>query len=260
QVTVPSEPVFGKVGSTVLLPCTYNTNFVKGSAHQLTSALLLITLISLSLQILYYDGEFYPVDTRRDRIRLLQSIPTQGTASIEIQSIQPSDTGSYICRVVNPNDWSGNQQGTVNLEVLTPPSTPVCKMSGSTNVGSDVILTCNSVEGNPLPIYDWKKEKGASLTIPLPVFLLVSLDQRTGTLVLQNVSFAFTGSYQCTSSNEQGTASCSISVPTSTAAVVAGAVVGTLLVLLLLGALAAYFVWFKKRHFKGSSSSGNELR
>ncbi|XP_039620082.1 V-set and immunoglobulin domain-containing protein 2-like [Polypterus senegalus] len=254
QVTVPSEPVFGKVGSTVLLPCTYNTNFVKGCNLAWS---FIPTGSSSEKEILYYDGELYPVDTRRNRIRLLHSAPTQGTASIEIQSIQPSDTGSYICRVVNPNDWSGNQQGTVNLEVLTPPSTPVCKMSGSTNVGSDVILTCNSVEGNPLPIYDWKKAKGV---VPQANWIM---DQRTGTLVLQNVSFAFTGSYQCTSSNEQGTASCSISVritAASTAAVVAGAVVGTLLVLLLLGALAAYFVWFRKRHFKGSSSSGNELR
>uniref|UniRef100_A0A8C4TE87 V-set and immunoglobulin domain containing 2 n=1 Tax=Erpetoichthys calabaricus TaxID=27687 RepID=A0A8C4TE87_ERPCA len=110
QVTVPSEPVFGKVGSTVLLPCTYNTNFVKGC--------------NLAWSFIPTGGS--SEKEVRAIIRLLQSIPTQGTASIEIQSIQPSDTGSYICRVVNPNDWSGNQQGTVNLEVLSMFSFVLC--------------------------------------------------------------------------------------------------------------------------------------
>uniref|UniRef100_A0A8C4XH02 V-set and immunoglobulin domain containing 2 n=1 Tax=Erpetoichthys calabaricus TaxID=27687 RepID=A0A8C4XH02_ERPCA len=137
-------PVFGKVGSTVLLPCTYNTNFVKG-CNLAWSFIPTGGSSEKEVRILYYDGEFYPVDTRRDRIRLLQSIPTQGTASIEIQSIQPSDTGSYICRVVNPNDWSGNQQGTVNLEVLSMFSFVLCYLVVQAGGLSCLISLCVNI-------------------------------------------------------------------------------------------------------------------
>lgn len=38
-----------------------------------------------------------------------------------------------------------------------PPSVPACRIQGSLDVGSDVMLFCSSEEGIPTPSYSWEK-------------------------------------------------------------------------------------------------------
>ncbi|KTF96705.1 hypothetical protein cypCar_00046283 [Cyprinus carpio] len=38
-----------------------------------------------------------------------------------------------------------------------PPSIPSCRLQGSLDVGSDVMLLCGSDEGIPTPTYSWEK-------------------------------------------------------------------------------------------------------
>lgn len=38
-----------------------------------------------------------------------------------------------------------------------PPSVPACRIQGSLDVGSDIMLLCSSDEGIPTPSYSWEK-------------------------------------------------------------------------------------------------------
>lgn len=49
---------------------------------------------------------------------LVQYPPLYGVASVTIHSVQPSDSGLYICGVTNPDNWTGSGQGLINLTVL----------------------------------------------------------------------------------------------------------------------------------------------
>ncbi|XP_066518667.1 V-set and immunoglobulin domain-containing protein 2-like [Hoplias malabaricus] len=188
---------------------------------------------------------------------LIQNPPVSGVASVKILSVQPSDTGIYICDVTNPHDWSGSGQGLINLTVLVPPSVPVCQLSGSTYVGDDVTLICTSTQGFPTPIYSWSREKDAG---PLPPNGMVE-DQRAGSLVLTNLSDAFAGTYTCRASNVLGVEACSVAVKVAyggTAAVVGGALMGVFLFILLIAAVAAYLFCYRKRNTQPSQR--NEMR
>lgn len=70
------------------------------------------------LQVLYYNGKLYWVNSWENRMALVQNPPVSGDASVMIHNVQPSDSGLYICDVTNPNDWSGSGQGLINLTVL----------------------------------------------------------------------------------------------------------------------------------------------
>lgn len=69
--------------------------------------------------MLYFDGQLYQINSLRGRMQLLQDPPTGGIASVRIIDLQPSDSGVYICEVINPGDWSGTGLGVINLTVLS---------------------------------------------------------------------------------------------------------------------------------------------
>uniref|UniRef100_A0AAY4ANA3 Ig-like domain-containing protein n=1 Tax=Denticeps clupeoides TaxID=299321 RepID=A0AAY4ANA3_9TELE len=153
-------------------------------------------VLTLPPQVLYYNGKVYWVNSLGGRVSLVQNPPVKGTASLQIYDVRPSDTGLYICEVTNPGDWSGSGQGLINFTVLMPPSTPECRLSGSTLTGSDVILMCHSSGGTPTPIYTWSHGTNAD---PLPVDNAVA-----GSMILRNLSAALSGVYTCSANNELG--------------------------------------------------------
>ncbi|XP_030633950.1 V-set and immunoglobulin domain-containing protein 2-like [Chanos chanos] len=248
QAVEVKSPVFARVGESVVLPCTYSTQASEGFTLEWSYAPPGTPALQAK-RIVYYNGKLYWVNTWGGRMTLVQEPPASGTASVRIYNVQPSDAGLYICDITNPSDWSRSGQGLINFTVLMPPSVPVCQRSGSAFVGNDVTLTCLSSQGLPKPIYYWNREKTAA---PLPPEQMV-LDQSAGSLILRNLSTAFSGTYTCRASNELGQAECSVvlrvSFP-STAAVVGGVVIGIFFLLLLIGAAAAYFLWYRKRSAK----------
>ncbi|XP_072548278.1 V-set and immunoglobulin domain-containing protein 2-like [Salminus brasiliensis] len=256
EAVVVKSSVFARSGSSAELTCSYSTHASQGFTLEWRYAAP-GTPAFQAKRVLYYNGHLYWVDSWEGRMALLQNPPTSGVASLKILSVEPSDAGLYMCDVTNPNDWSGSGQGLINLTVLVPPSVPGCQLSGNTYVGNDVTLTCTSSQGVPTPIYSWSREKNAA---PLPLNSMVE-DQRSGSLMLTNLSAAFAGTYTCRASNDLGEAACSITVKVAyggTAAVVGGVLMGVFLVVLLIAAVVIYLCCYRKRAHQHSEK--NELR
>ncbi|XP_058050668.1 V-set and immunoglobulin domain-containing protein 2 [Ahaetulla prasina] len=263
EVTVPRDPVMQQKGSHVELPCHYKTSvgkdfvlewrFAGGSKAP-----------DAGTQILYFaNNMLYKPSGQADRLSLLHEIPTLGDASIRLNNIRASDAGTYICEVNNPPDFDGTGTGLVHLVVLMPPSTPVCKGSTSSPIGSDVTFSCSSSEGVPTPIYSWTLLDSKQ---PLPISHMVQ-NQEKGTLVLTNLTLQLSGTYRCTATNEFGHQSCQISLHVtgiSKAGAVAGALIGAILALFLLGAIVLYVLRYKRNKMAKrkpqSEYSGNEIR
>ncbi|XP_048836388.1 V-set and immunoglobulin domain-containing protein 2-like isoform X2 [Brienomyrus brachyistius] len=253
-VTVEKQ-VFARTGEPAELTCDYRTQPGLGFTVEWRHAPTGTPAIEAH-RVFYYNGKVYWVESWENRGVLVQNPPVQGSASIRILSVQPSDAGLYVCDVTNPNDWAGSGQGLVNFTVLMPPSTPTCSVNGDAYPGNDITLMCVSSHAVPAPTYTWSREKNA---IQLPLQNLVE-DQQTGSLILRNLSAPFSGTYTCRASNELGGAVCTVvlSVSYTSSAMVAGiAVIVTIILLLLLGAVMGYFLWYKKRNRKSTEEGHN---
>ncbi|KTF85154.1 hypothetical protein cypCar_00015655, partial [Cyprinus carpio] len=238
------------------LTCTYDTHASEGFTLEWRYTAP-GTPAFQAKRVLYYNGRLYWVNSWEGRMALVQNPPVSGVASVRIISAETSDTGLYICEVTNPNDWSGSGQGLINLTVLTPPSVPVCQLQGNPYTGNDVTLSCHSSHGLPTPIYSWHREPNAA---PLPPDSFIE-DQRTGSLMLHNLSEAFAGTYTCKASNELGQAACSVTLRMTyggTAAVIGGVLMGIFLVLLLIGVTVTFVTWNRKKHIQ--KTYANEQR
>ncbi|XP_026527098.1 V-set and immunoglobulin domain-containing protein 2 [Notechis scutatus] len=263
EVTVPRDPVMQQKGSNVEIPCHYKTSVGKNFVLEWRFAGG-STAPDAGTQILYFANDvLYKPSRQADRLSLLNKSPTLGDASIQLNNIRASDAGTYICEVNNPPDFDGTGTGLVNLVVLMPPSTPVCKGSTSGHIGSDVTFSCSSSEGVPTPIYSWTLLDSKQ---PLPTSHMVQ-NQEKGTLVLTNLTLQLSGTYRCTATNEFGHHSCQISLHVtgvSKAGAVAGALIGAILALFLLGAIVLYILRYRRNRLAKkkpqSEYSGNEIR
>ncbi|XP_019402438.1 PREDICTED: V-set and immunoglobulin domain-containing protein 2 [Crocodylus porosus] len=261
EVTIPTDQVMQKEGSSVELCCHYKTSVSKNFILEWRFAPL-STAPEMGKQILYFTNNMlYKPGSQASRLSLLQSPPTTGDATIRLDNVRTSDAGTYICEVNNPPDFYGSGSGLIHFTVLMPPSTPVCKGTEYASVGSDATLTCNSAEGTPTPVYAWSHIGSKT---PLPLVNMVQ-DEKTGTLMLTNLSQAFSGTYQCVASNEFGHASCQVTINvtgTAKAGVIVGAVIGVFLAFFLFTVIILYTLQYRKRNKKDSQSTytGNELR
>nr|XP_020641106.1 coxsackievirus and adenovirus receptor isoform X1 [Pogona vitticeps] len=199
------------------------------------------------------DGEqpviMYNVDRVFDkyhmsgRVQFVDQNPSSGDATIDILNLKTSDSGTYQCKVKKP---PGSQTHRVQLAVLEKPKKTKCYIEGSQQIGTDVILKCNSQEGTPLINYYWTRTTGTELPITS------SQNPDTGALLLKNASQVNSGTYKCVASNRVGTDECFVTLnvtpPVNRAGTIAGAVIGTLLALSLL----AFFMFCccKKRREK----------
>ncbi|XP_023681885.2 V-set and immunoglobulin domain-containing protein 2 isoform X2 [Paramormyrops kingsleyae] len=255
QPVTVEKLVFARTGEPTELTCDYRTQPGPGFTVEWRHAAMGTPAIE-ARRVLYYNGKVYWVESWENRGMLVQNPPVQGSASIRIFSVQPSDAGLYICEITNPNDWAGSGPGLVNFTVLMPPSTPTCSVNGEAYPGNDITLMCLSSHAVPAPTYTWSREKNA---IQLPLQNMVE-DQQTGSLILRNLSAPFSGTYTCRASNELGGAICTVvlSVSYNSSAMVAGiAVIVTFVILLLLGAVMGYFLWYKKRNRKSTEEGHN---
>ncbi|XP_070621422.1 V-set and immunoglobulin domain-containing protein 2 [Erythrolamprus reginae] len=263
EVTVPLDPVMQQKGSHVDIPCRYKTSVGKNFVLEWRFAGG-SKAPDAGTQILYFaNNMLYKPSEQADRLSLLHEPPTVGDASIRLNNIRASDAGTYICEVNNPPDFYGTGVGLVKLVVLMPPSTPVCKGSTSSPIGSDVTFSCNSSEGVPTPIYSWTLLDSKQ---PLPTSNMVQ-NQQKGTLMLTNLTLQLSGTYRCTATNEFGHQSCQISLHVtgiSKAGAVAGALIGAILALFLLGAIVLYVLRYRRNKMAKkkpqSEYSGNEIR
>ncbi|MBN3274879.1 IGS11 protein, partial [Polyodon spathula] len=153
--------------------------------------------------ILYQGGQVFNAAVQfNGRVGFVLMMPST-SASIFINNTQLSDTGTYQCLVNNMPDRGSRNIGVIGLTVLVPPSIPSCRIQGTLDIGSDIMLTCNSDEGIPTPTYAWEKLD----SVPkLPATAMQ--DRMQGTVMLRNISTASSGLYQCTASNAIGKSTC----------------------------------------------------
>ncbi|XP_066477947.1 immunoglobulin superfamily member 11 isoform X3 [Tiliqua scincoides] len=157
--------------------------------------------------IIYQGGQIFDGAPQfYGRVGFAMTMPTT-SASIFINNTQLSDTGTYQCLVNNLPDRGGRNIGVIGLNVLVPPSAPVCRIQGSLNIGSDITLTCSSEEGIPRPTYYWERLDNAPKLPPT-----ATQDQVQGTVILRNISTVSSGRYQCVASNVIGSSTCSLEV------------------------------------------------
>ncbi|XP_036901439.1 immunoglobulin superfamily member 11 isoform X3 [Sturnira hondurensis] len=190
-------------GQTAVLPCTFTTNAALINLNVIWMVIPLANANQPEQVILYQGGQMFDGAAQfHGRVGFAGTMPATN-ASIFINNTQLSDTGTYQCLVNNLPDRGGRNIGVTGLTVLVPPSTPHCQIQGSQDIGSDVILLCNSEEGIPRPTYLWEKLDN---TLKLPP--TATQDQVQGTVTIRNISALSSGLYQCVASNAIGTSTC----------------------------------------------------
>ncbi|XP_071766194.1 immunoglobulin superfamily member 11 isoform X3 [Centroberyx gerrardi] len=133
--------------------------------------------------IIYQGGQVFSLANHLNgRVGFVATMPST-SASIFINNTQLSDTGTYQCLVNNLPDRGGRNIGVIGLTVLVPPSVPACRIQGTLDVGSDIMLMCSSDEGIPTPSYSWEKLDALP---KLPHNAMQ--DQMQGTVTLRNIS------------------------------------------------------------------------
>ncbi|XP_072288202.1 coxsackievirus and adenovirus receptor isoform X1 [Pyxicephalus adspersus] len=169
----------------------------------------------------------------KDRVQFVSPDPRDGDGSIEINNLQESDTGTYQCKV---KKIPGYQNRKMPLTVYVKPAKTRCYIEGKQEIGKDLALKCNAKEGSAPLSYSWQKMSGLEKLPPT-----ATSDSTGSVLSVKNVSQEFSGTYKCTSRNRVGTDECLVILnvvpPANTAGIIAGAIIGTLLFLIILGIL-----------------------
>ncbi|XP_008056027.1 endothelial cell-selective adhesion molecule [Carlito syrichta] len=198
----------------------------------------------------YINGEM----TSKSRVSLVYSMPSRNV-SLRLLDLQEKDSGSYRCSVnVRDPTVKGHSSKTLELNVLVPPAPPSCRLLGVPRVGTNVTLSCQCPRSKPSAQYHWER-----LPPNMEVFFPPVLDVTLGYLSLSNLSTSMSGVYICKAHNKVGSAQCNVTLEVSTgpgAAVVAGAVVGTLVGLGLLAGLVLLY----QRRGKPPEEAPNDIK
>uniref|UniRef100_A0A7N4NK12 Immunoglobulin superfamily member 11 n=1 Tax=Sarcophilus harrisii TaxID=9305 RepID=A0A7N4NK12_SARHA len=190
-------------GQTAVLPCTFTTSAALINLNVIWMVIPLSNANQPEQVILYQGGQMFDGAPRfHGRVGFTGTMPATNV-SIFINNTQLMDTGTYQCLVNNLPDRGGRNIGVTGLTVLVPPSVPLCRIQGSQDIGSDVILICSSEEGIPRPTYLWEKLDNIPRLPPS-----ATQDQIQGTVTLRNISSVSSGLYQCVASNAIGTSTC----------------------------------------------------
>ncbi|CAI5694406.1 immunoglobulin superfamily member 11 [Oreochromis niloticus] len=261
DVTMPQRSVQVARGQAAILPCSFTTS----AALTNLNIIWMVTPLSNAHQpeqvIIYQGGRVFSLSNHLNgRVGFVATMPST-SASIFINNTQVSDTGTYQCLVNNLPDRGGRSIGVVGLTVLVPPSVPACRIQGTLDVGSDIILICKSEEGIPTPSYSWEKLDALP---KLPHNAMQ--DQMQGTVTLRNISTTTSGLYQCTSSNAIGKSTCLLNLqvvapqPQSVGLIAGTIATGVLAVVICsLLVVVTLFYWKNKNRYD-EEEIPNEIR
>ncbi|XP_004714235.2 endothelial cell-selective adhesion molecule [Echinops telfairi] len=231
-------------GSEVVLPVWYTLNGELPSSQPWEVPVVRWYLYQKGKQeihvLSYGIGGMYS----KPRASLLYPEPSRNM-SLRLQDLQEEDSGSYRCTVFiydNQLKELGHRIISLDLDVLVPPTSPSCHLQGVPRVGNNVALSCQSPRSKHAVQYQWERLLPSSQVFYPPV-----LDPIRGSLRLTSLSTSVSGVYICKAHNIAGSAQCNITLEVCTGpgpAVVAGAVVGTLIGLgLLAGLVLLYQRW-----------------
>ncbi|KAM9220517.1 endothelial cell-selective adhesion molecule [Dugong dugon] len=233
-------------GAAVVLPAWYTLKGELSSAQQWEVPLVIWFLEQKGKQLKQVLSYNNGVVSSKPGVSLVHSMPSRNV-SLQLQGLREEDSGSYHCSVNvydSQNVDKGHSSAILELSVLVPPAPPSCRLLGVPRVGTNVTLSCQSPRSKPAAQYQWERLPPSSQVFFAPV-----LDAIRGSLSLTNLSTSMSGVYICKAHNQAGSAKCNVTLEVSTGpgpAVVAGAVVGTLVGLgLLAGLVLLYQRWNK---------------
>ncbi|XP_036418672.1 immunoglobulin superfamily member 11 [Colossoma macropomum] len=261
EVTVSQSSVQVARGQAAILPCTFTTSAALNNLYIIWMVTPLANANQPEQVIIYQGGQVFSLANHMNgRVGFVATMPST-SASIFINNTQLSDTGTYQCLVNNLPDRGGRNIGVIGLTVLVPPSVPSCRVQGSLDVGSDVMLLCGSEEGIPTPTYSWEKLE----SIPkLPHTAMQ--DQMQGTVTLRNISTTTSGLYQCTASNAIGKSTCLLNLQVVTpqpqsVGLIAGTIATAVLAVVICSLLVvvSLFYWRNKNRYE-EDEIPNEIR
>ncbi|CAL8350883.1 unnamed protein product [Lota lota] len=261
DVTVSQSSIQVARGQAAVLPCSFTTSAALNNLNIIWMVIPLSNANQPEQVIIYQGGQVFSLANHLNgRVGFVATMPST-SASIFINNTQLSDTGTYQCLVNNLPDRGGRNIGVIGLTVLVPPSVPTCRVQGSLDVGSDVLLMCSSEEGTPTPSYSWEKLDA------LPRLPHTAMqDQMQGTVTLRNISTSTSGLYQCTSSNAVGKSTCLLNLQVvapqpQSVGLIAGTIATGVLALIIccLLVVVTLFYWKNKNKYD-EEEIPNEIR
>ncbi|XP_023797287.1 endothelial cell-selective adhesion molecule, partial [Cyanistes caeruleus] len=256
EVHVGTSLVFSVEGQQAVLPAWYTSH-----SRNKPYITWMLNKNAGPFQILSYLGGVVKVEETdlKTRMGFLYPILTHNI-SVFINATREQDSGQYMCsvNVVDDTIRLDKNVGIINLTVLVPPAAPTCQLHGSAIVGANVTLSCSSKKGKPSPMYQWQREPPT-----LQVFFPPAQDRARGTLKLTNLSLEMSGVYVCRAENQAGSKNCSIVLEvhsTSTKAVIAGAVLGSLGALATIIFFAQKVVGYRRKKRDSQEEGANEIK
>ncbi|XP_060901787.1 immunoglobulin superfamily member 11 isoform X1 [Labrus mixtus] len=261
DVTVSQSSIQVARGQAAILPCSFATSAALNNLNIIWMVIPLSNANQPEQVIIYQGGQVFSLANHLNgRVGFVATMPST-SASIFINNTQLSDTGTYQCLVNNLPDRGGRNIGVIGLTVLVPPSMPSCRIQGTLDVGSDIMLICSSEEGIPTPSYSWEKLDALP---KLPHNAMQ--DQMQGTVTLRNVSTSTSGLYQCTSSNAIGKSNCLLNLQVvapqpQSVGLIAGTIATGVLAVIICSLLVAVtlFYWKNKNKYE-EEEIPNEIR
>ncbi|XP_056468164.1 immunoglobulin superfamily member 11 [Gadus chalcogrammus] len=261
DVTVSQSSIQVARGQAAVLPCSFTTSAALNNLNIIWMVIPLSNANQPEQVIIYQGGQVFSLANHLNgRVGFVATMPST-SASIFINNTQLTDTGTYQCLVNNLPDRGGRNIGVIGLTVLVPPSVPTCRVQGSLDVGSDVLLLCSSEEGTPTPSYSWEKLDA------LPRLPHTAMqDQMQGTVTLRNISSSTSGLYQCSSSNAVGKSTCLLNLQVvspqpQSVGLIAGTIATGVLALIICSLLVvvSLFYWKNKNKYD-EEEIPNEIR
>ncbi|XP_032660731.1 cell surface A33 antigen [Chelonoidis abingdonii] len=216
-------------GTNATLPCEFQTSATPSNADFVTWSKMPQEEIVVTR---YFDGIVYASQSYEGRLQFPSTPVTD--VSITLRGVTMADNGTYRC-TVQLREELPSASAKIDLLVLVAPSKPECKVTGTSEYGQTINLTCNSELGSPKPEYTW--QSFSVLNQPRP---LVSASGPQ--ITLKNVSADTSGFYICTATNSVGQEFCNMTVsilpPSMNIALYAGVIGGIVAAIIVIGILA----------------------
>ncbi|XP_005068268.1 coxsackievirus and adenovirus receptor isoform X1 [Mesocricetus auratus] len=236
SITTPEQSIEKAKGETAYLPCKFTLDPQDQGPLDIEWLLSPSDNQKVDQVIILYSGDkiydnYYP--DLKGRVHFTSNDVTSGDASINVTNLQLSDIGTYQCKVKKAPGVANKK---VLLTVLVKPSGTRCFVDGSEEIGNDFKLKCEPKEGS-LPLrYEWQKLSD-SQRMPTPWLA----EMTSPVISVKNASSEYSGTYSCTVQNRVGSDQCMLRLdvvpPSNRAGTIAGAIIGTLLALVLIGAI-----------------------
>ncbi|XP_007471759.1 PREDICTED: coxsackievirus and adenovirus receptor homolog, partial [Lipotes vexillifer] len=244
SITTPEQMIEKAKGETAYLPCKFTLGPEDQGPLDIEWLLSPADNQKVDQVIILYSGDKIYDDYYQDlkgRVHFTSTDLKSGDASINVTNLQLSDIGTYQCKVKKA-PGVGNKK--IQLTVLVKPSGTRCYIDGSEEIGSDFKLKCEPKEGS-LPLrYEWQKLSNSQ---KLPTSWLPEMTSPV--ISVKNATTEYSGTYSCTVKNRVGSDQCLLRLdvvpPSNRAGTIAGAVIGILLALVLIGLII--FCCHKKR-------------